>query len=81
MNKQEEFDKIDRKLDKLLRYMDYSDYVAFIKGNKVLKEYDWILGGIDTKTTSSGFYAFLTEEVIIEVNRIIDEKLKELNLD
>ena len=75
-------EQIDLKLNTLLNNMEYKDYITFIKSDGKLKLYDYLLGKYSknhklSKILVKGFYNDLYEYL----NKIIDIKLKELNLN
>lgn len=76
-----EFNKIDEKLSILLNNMEETEYVNFIKNSEVLKNIDFILGQTDNGTLPLETKNLIKEEDITKANEIIDEKIKELNLN
>lgn len=74
-------EQIDLKLDSLLHIMKYEDYIQFIKSDEKLKLYDELLGKYAnndniSKVLVNGF----NDEMYEYINKVIDDKLKELNL-
>lgn len=75
-------EKIDLKLNTLLHNIEYKEYVAFIKSDEKLKLYDRLLGQYAnndelSKTMIKGF----NKDMYDYINKILDNKLKELNLE
>lgn len=74
-------EQIDLKLDSLLHIMKYEDYIQFIKSDEKLKLYDELLGKYAnndniSKVLVNGF----NDEMYEYINKVIDDKLKKLNL-
>lgn len=77
----ERMEQIDSKLDSLLHIMKYEDYVQFIKSDKKLKLYDELLGKYaNNDTISKALINGFNNEMYEYLNKIIDNKLKELIL-
>ncbi len=72
---------IDEKLNTLLYSMEYKDYINFIKNDKKLKLYDELLGKYSINDTiSKVLIKGFNKEMYEYLNKIIDNKIKELNL-
>lgn len=74
-------EEIDLKLNTLLHNMEYKEYVTFIKSDERLKLYDSLLGQYAnndelSKIMIKGF----NKDMYDYINKILDNKLKELNL-
>lgn len=77
----ERMEQIDSKLDSLLHLMKYEEYVHFIKSDEKLKIYDKLLGKYaNNDTTSKVLINGFNNEMYEYLNKIIDDKLKELIL-
>lgn len=77
----ERMEQIDSKLDFLLHIMKYEDYVQFIKSDEKLKLYDTLLGKYaNNDPVSKVLINSFNEDIYEYINKIIDDKLKELNL-
>lgn len=77
----ERMEQIDLKLESLLHIMKYEDYVQFIKSDEKLKIYDELLGKYaNNDTTSKVLINGFNNEMYEYLNKIIDDKLKELIL-
>lgn len=75
-------EKIDLKLNTLLHNIEYKEYVTFIKSDERLKLYDSLLGQYAnndelSKIMIKGF----NKDMYDYINKILDNKLKELNLE
>ena len=75
-------EQIDLKLNTLLNNMEYRDYITFIKSDERLKLYDYLLGkysnnDILSKMLIKGF----DNDMYDYINKILDNKLKELDLE
>ena len=72
-------EEIDEKLDLIYKSLDYDDYIEFIYGNEYVKLYDNIMGKYANNVTlSKELVNSIPNDLYIEVNKIIDEKLKEI---
>lgn len=74
-------EEIDLKLNTLLHNMEYKEYVTFIKSDERLKLYDSLLGQYAnndelSKIMIKGF----NKDMYDYINKILDNKLKKLNL-
>lgn len=76
-----QMEQIDLKLNTLLNNMEYKDYITFIKSDKKLKLYDYLLGKYSNNDPLSKMLVKGFDNDLYEyLNKIIDIKLKELNL-
>ena len=74
MKKDEYIDLIDDKLEFIYKNITYEDYLAFIKGNSLLKQYDFILGRISIGKLSNLFMLLLTKNKLKKIlNYVSDE--------
>ena len=74
-------EQIDLKLNTLLNNMEYRDYINFIKSDEKLKLYDYLLGKYSNNDAVSKMLVKCFDNDLYEyLNKIIDIKLKELNL-
>lgn len=74
-------EQIDLKLNTLLNNMEYRDYINFIKSDEKLKLYDYLLGKYSNNDAVSKMLVKGFDNDLYEyLNKIIDIKLKELNL-
>lgn len=74
MKKDEYIDLIDDKLEFIYKNITYEDYLAFIKGNSLLKQYDFILGRISIGKLSNLFMLLLTKNKLKTIlNYVSDE--------
>lgn len=74
MKKNEYIDLIDDKLDFIYKNITYEDYLRFIKGNTLLRQYDFILGRISIGKLSNLFMLLLTKNKLKKIlNYVSDE--------
>lgn len=74
MKKNEYIDLIDDKLDFIYKNIAYEDYLRFIKGNNLLRQYDFILGRISIGKLSNLFMLLLTKNKLKKIlNYVSDE--------
>ena len=74
MKKNEYIDLIDDKLDFIYKNIAYEDYLRFIKGNTLLRQYDFILGRISIGKLSNLFMLLLTKNKLKKIlNYVSDE--------
>lgn len=74
MKKDEYIDLIDDKLEFIYKNITYEDYLTFIKGNSLLKQYDFILGRISIGKLSNLFMLLLTKNKLKTIlNYVSDE--------
>ena len=74
MKKDEYIDIIDDKLEFIYKNITYEDYLAFIKGNSLLRQYDFILGRISIGKLSNLFMLLLTKNKLKTIlNYVSDE--------
>lgn len=74
MKKDEYIDLIDDKLEFIYKNITYEDYLAFIKGNSLLKQYDFILGRISIGKLSNLSMLLLTKNKLKTIlNYVSDE--------
>lgn len=74
MKKNEYIDLIDDKLDLIYKNTTYEDYLRFIKGNTLLRQYDFILGRISISKLSNLFMLLLTKNKLKKIlNYVSDE--------
>lgn len=74
MKKDEYIDLIDDKLEFIYKNITYEDYLAFIKGNSLLRQYDFILGRISIGKLSNLFMLLLTKNKLKTIlNYVSDE--------
>ena len=74
MKKNEYIDLIDDKLDLIYKNTTYEDYLRFIKGNTLLRQYDFILGRISIGKLSNLFMLLLTKNKLKKIlNYVSDE--------
>ena len=74
MKKNEYIDLIDDKLDFIYKNTTYEDYLRFIKGNTLLRQYDFILGRISIGKLSNLFMLLLTKNKLKKIlNHVSDE--------
>ena len=67
-------DLIDDKLDLIYKNTTYEDYLRFIKGNSLLRQYDFILGRISIGKLSNLFMLLLTKNKLKKIlNYVSDE--------
>lgn len=78
MTKNEYIDLIDDKLDYLYQNMTYKDYLDFIKSNKPLKQYDYILGRISINYLPRISLILLTKNKLDKVVKIVSDKQEQL---
>ena len=80
MNKTRRLKNIDKKLSILLDKMDYDDYLYFIKNNKFLKRYDEVMADDDYQDLPYIKKLLLTNYLLTNVEMVIDDKLKKLDI-
>ena len=74
IKKDEYIDLIDDKLEFIYKNITYEDYLAFIKGNSLLRQYDFILGRISIGKLSNLFMLLLTKNKLKTIlNYVSDE--------
>ena len=74
IKKNEYIDLIDNKLDLIYKNTTYDDYLRFIKGNTLLRQYDFILGRISIGKLSNLFMLLLTKNKLKKIlNYVSDE--------
>lgn len=74
IKKNEYIDLIDDKLDLIYKNTTYEDYLRFIKGNSLLRQYDFILGRISIGKLSNLFMILLTKNKLKKIlNYVSDE--------
>lgn len=74
IKKDEYIDLIDDKLDLIYKNTTYEDYLRFIKGNTLLRQYDFILGRISIGKLSNLFMLLLTKNKLKKIlNYVSDE--------
>lgn len=74
IKKNEYIDLIDNKLDLIYNNTTYEDYLRFIKGNSLLRQYDFILGRISIGKLSNLFMLLLTKNKLKKIlNYVSDE--------
>ena len=74
IKKNEYIDLIDDKLDLIYKNTTYEDYLRFIKGNNLLRQYDFILGRISIGKLSNLFMLLLTKNKLKTIlNYVSDE--------
>lgn len=74
IKKNEYIDLIDDKLDLIYKNTTYEDYLRFIKGNSLLRQYDFILGRISIGKLSNLFMLLLTKNKLKKIlNYVSDE--------
>lgn len=74
IKKNEYIDLIDDKLDLIYNNTTYEDYLRFIKGNSLLRQYDFILGRISIGKLSNLFMLLLTKNKLKKIlNYVSDE--------
>lgn len=74
MKKDEYIDLIDDKLEFIYKNITYEDYLAFIKGDSLLRQYDFILGRISIGKLSNLFMLLLTKNKLKTIlNYVSDE--------
>ena len=74
IKKNEYIDLIDDKLDLIYKNTTYEDYLRFIKGNSLLRQYDFILGRISIGKLSNLFMILLTKNKLKTIlNYVSDE--------
>lgn len=74
MKKDEYIDLIDDKLEFIYKNITYENYLAFIKGNSLLRQYDFILGRISIGKLSNLFMLLLTKNKLKTIlNYVSDE--------
>lgn len=77
----ERMEQIDSKLDSILHLMKYEEYVHFIKSDEKLKLYDELLGKYaNNDTVSQVLVKGFNDEMYKHLNKVIDDKIKELIL-
>ncbi len=81
LEQKEMVDKIDNKLDILLKNMDYNDYLSFLKSDDYLATYDNVLGYCDINYFPNAFLSGLTEEFLNKVLDRVNNKIFELKLE
>ena len=67
IKKNEYIDVIDNKLDLIYKNTTYDDYLRFIKGNTLLRQYDFILGRISIGKLSNLFMLLLTKNKLKKI--------------
>lgn len=77
----EKIEEIDSKLNVLLNNMEYDDYLNFINSDNKLKTYDNVLGMYaNNDEVSKVLVKNLTGDYLMHVEKLVDNKIKELNL-
>lgn len=71
-------DAIDQQLDKLLKAMDYDEYLEFLRGDDYLATYDDVLGYNDINYLPDAFLSGLTLEFLEKVKKKVDDKIIEI---
>ena len=74
MKKNEYIDLIDDKLDFIYKNTTYEDYLRFIKGNTLLRQYDFILGRISIDKLSNLFMLLLTKNKLKKILNYVSDK-------
>ena len=74
IKKNEYIDLIDNKLDLIYKNTTYEDYLRFIKGNTLLRQYDFILGRISIGKLSNLFMLLLTKNKLKKILNYVSDK-------
>lgn len=78
MKKDEYIDLIDDKLEFIYKNITYEDYLAFIKGNSLLKQYDFILGRISIGKLSYLSMLLLTKNKLKTILNYVSDEAKRI---
>lgn len=78
MKKDEYIDLIDDKLEFIYKNITYEDYLAFIKGNSLLKQYDFILGRISIGKLSNLSMLLLTKNKLKTILNYVSDEAKRI---
>lgn len=77
----EKIEEIDAKLNILLNNLEYNEYINFIQSDKKLKTYDDILGKYaNNELISKLLVKGLNNKMYEYINKLVNDKIKELNL-
>lgn len=71
-------DKIDGQLDKLLKKMEYEQYLDFLRSDDYLATYDDVLGYNDIHYLPDAFLSGLTLDFLNKVKAKVDKKVEEI---
>lgn len=73
-------EQIDKRLNILLKNMEYDEYLKFLKSDDYMLTYDTVLGYYDINYFPEAFLSGLTQDFLNKILDRVENKIKELNL-